>query len=137
MGDTFNCEWGDCSATSKSEAELFTHVKSHTQLAPILSCEWRSCSSETVYKHRGHLTDHVISHMSSSFVSVWCACGGAFRNRQALFRHQRKSECDGINREDDLLSPLAEFGQDKVAVIGSMLSILDLGVKGRSLEDIF
>jgi hypothetical protein len=88
------------------------------------------------------LKDHVISHMSASFVSVWCVCGGAFRNRQALFRHQRKSECDGINHEDDLPGPLVELErkelcEDQEAVIVSMLSILDLGVKGRSLEDIF
>jgi hypothetical protein len=75
-------------------------------------------------------------------VSVWCACGGAFRNRQALSRHQRKSGCGGNNREDDAISPLDKLGlvgEDQVAIIGSMLkdlNILESGDKGRSLEDI-
>jgi hypothetical protein len=155
MKDDWPCEWEDCSETFYSESGLFDHVKSHTQLALILRCEWRECSSTTVYTHRGHLKDHVISHMSDSFVSVWCVCGGAFRNRQALFRHQRKTECRAINLEDDPLSPIEpgspkgqfpifpmdeELAEDQATFIEPLLdnylSILADGVKGISLNDI-
>jgi hypothetical protein len=152
------CEWEDCSEIYHSESILFTHVKSHTQIARKLRCEWRSCNSKTVYTHRGHLKDHVISHMSDSFVSVWCICGEAFRNRQALFRHQRKAECGGIDLEDDIPSPIdgqseldpddmfpifpmdEELAEDQATLIEPLLesyqSILVAGVKGKSLDDI-
>jgi hypothetical protein len=82
------------------------------------------------------LSDHIISHMSSGFVSIWCAgCREAFRNRQALFRHQRGSSCTGSYYDGDLsLSVLADMNE-MVRILGTSRSLsTDIIVRKRPLE---
>jgi hypothetical protein len=99
--NNFPCQWGSCTFSFLLEADLFTHLKQHTKTVQPISCVWRGCNSTTEYKNRGHLADHVISHFSRNFVSIWCTgCLAAFRNRQSLSRHQRKSGCSGILHEE-------------------------------------
>jgi hypothetical protein len=98
--NNFPCQWGSCTFSFLLEADLFTHLKQHTKTVQPISCVWKECNSITEYKNRGHLADHVISHLSKSFMSIWCSsCQTAFRNRQSLSRHQRKSGCSGILHE--------------------------------------
>jgi hypothetical protein len=137
IGD-FPCQWGACSATFILEYELFMHLKDHVQSSKILSCEWRMCKRATVYNQRGYLSDHIISHMSGDFVSIYClVCRTGYRNRQALSRHQIKSTCSGFYHGNDVLvSPInADKLVEKLVTTNSTLS-LELFDRGRSLDEI-
>jgi hypothetical protein len=149
--DDWDCQWEECDSKFRLESILFTHLISH--ISPPFSCKWKECTSKTTYKHRGHLKDHAVSHMSKDFVSVWCKdCKGAFRNRQSLFRHMRDSECGESYQEEDTPSPVSEqdpenrfpmengLEEDQVTLVQTMLEdyldILKNGVKGVSLDQI-
>jgi hypothetical protein len=141
------CKWENCSITFEQETDLFIHLKTHTQIAVEISCKWRDCDSTTVYNHRGHLNDHIIKHMSKSFVTIWCSgCNVAFRNRQSMHRHQRKSGCSGSFHQDGTASrrtsslssiPVVEYEVQELSVIFEKLhQKLSKLVKGRYLRDI-
>jgi hypothetical protein len=99
-GNEFSCQWGSCSSSFPLESELYTHLKAHTKMARKLPCNWKGCASNTIYTTVGYLNDHVLSHLSSSFLSVWCVgCRAGFRNRQCLSRHQKKTGCKGSCRD--------------------------------------
>jgi hypothetical protein len=134
----FPCQWDTCSSTFQLESELHIHLKSHAIHSKIVSCQWNNCTSKTSYKHRGHLSDHMISHMSSDFVSIWCAgCREAFRNRQALSRHQKISNCNGSYRDGDLSLPVFAGMKEILRILGSCRSLsTDIIVKKRPLGKI-
>jgi hypothetical protein len=92
-----------------------------------------------------------------SFLSVWCdSCRAGFRNRQALFRHHRKTGCHGSYQQDNLLisrhvqgpieliksSGRSELKRVPHSVIASILdeslgtTILASSVNGRTLCEI-
>jgi hypothetical protein len=88
----FRCQWELSPFSFLLEADLFTHTKTIRQI----SCVWKGYNSTNEYTNRGHLADHVITHLSKSFMSVWCkSCRAGYRNRQSLHRHQKKSGCNG------------------------------------------
>jgi hypothetical protein len=103
----FPCQWGSCSSKFSLESDLFIHLKAHTKLSRKLPCNWRECTSSTVYSNVGYLNDHVLSHLSASFLYVWCeTCRAGFRNRQSLSRHQKKSGCNGSFRDGNGFEPV-------------------------------
>jgi hypothetical protein len=86
--------------------------------------------------------------MSKGFVSIWCAgCTAGYRNRQALFRHQKKSGCSGSLHKSPQEEPLYANNSEEIVIVPStdlvlhpnFFEDLHLGgdaVKGRSLADI-
>jgi hypothetical protein len=142
IGD-FPCQWGACSARFNLESELFLHLKSHTSTLQNLSCAWRICKRATVYDNKGYLSDHIISHMSKAFISVYClGCRTGYRNRQALSRHQKKTTCSGSYHgseipESPLELPVHQVSNDLIVSILNDSSLSpETIVKGRSLDAI-
>jgi hypothetical protein len=134
----FQCHWDTCSSNFTIESELHLHLKSHALGSKKGSCRWKSCTSTTLYKHRGHLSDHMINHLSSDFVSIWCAgCRAAFRTRQALSRHQKVSKCNGSYRDGDLFLPVLANNEEILRILGRSRSLsIGLIVKKRKLDAI-
>jgi hypothetical protein len=83
--------------------------------------------------------------MSKIFISVYCkGCQIGYRNRQALSRHQNKTNCSGFYHENnisespiDAIMPVGQVPSDSIELIlsNSTLSLVPFG-RGRSLDDI-
>jgi hypothetical protein len=139
----WTCQWDLCTLSFPSESELFTHLRIHTStmLLPII-CKWSSCVTPSVYTHRGHLNDHIVSHMSRDFVLIKCAsCRAPFRNRQALSRHQKSTVCIGSYHGGDISTPgLSHSSIVSAANDMIMRNSIPLRegtiVRGRSLDNI-
>jgi hypothetical protein len=82
--------------------------------------------------------------MPKGFVSVWCeVCRGAFRNRQSLFRHLRKTDCGGNDNDPSSsvgMIPAVDAAQTERNNLADLLDQLTLKlpglVKDRYLDDI-
>jgi hypothetical protein len=133
-GKTWICQWMSCSTTFLLESDLFTHIKYHTQITQPLTCNWKSCSSTTVYTHKGHLNDHIIGHLSNKFVSVQCPiCLTGFKRRQGLARHQKKKDC---REKDQFLDVDTELETTSKIMNELTLNGVANLVKGRTLNEI-
>jgi hypothetical protein len=125
--DGFPCQWGSCSSTFLLESELFSHLKAHTKVSRKHPCNWKGCPSTTVYTNVGYLNDHLIAHLSSSFLSVWCVkCRAGFRNRQCLSRHQKKTGCKGSCRVRPTLRGDSSLSAESCRVCGESSFRLDV-----------
>jgi hypothetical protein len=94
----YGCKWSHCLYTFDDEKSLWPHLMEHLEEEEIGDCKWNGCPRSFRHKYtffipnvyRGHITDHLISHMSKQFYSYSCnACQELFRNRQKLFRHKK------------------------------------------------
>jgi ribosomal protein S27E len=150
MMNEFTCQWGDCTLAYELESDLYTHMKEHTKetlQTGEFPCHWKECTSTTVFRPRGNLVDHLISHTSANFVSVLCQdCLSTFRNRQALFRHRKKSICSSKGEQGLLAASSARVSSSSIpeayeASAGVIKDILkgrlspEKEVNGRSVKD--
>jgi hypothetical protein len=88
----------------------------------------------STYIKRGHITDHIVSHMSQQFHFFRCdGCLESFRNRQKLYRH--KKECKQFH--ELTLKSSAEGEEDDEMIQKSSLNLaMSKFFKLRSLDDI-
>jgi hypothetical protein len=104
--EEWNCQWDVCAQTFQSESDLFVHLRTHASNIQPITCKWRTCVNSPIYIHRGHLNDHITSHMSGTFCGLNCAgCRTPFKNRQSLYRHQKLTDCSGRYVTGDIYIP--------------------------------
>jgi hypothetical protein len=114
------CKWSHCKDSYNDEASLWAHLLEHINKDESQDCKWKDCLR--TFKHRyaltcittkrGHITDHIVNHMSRRFLAFPCSgCHELFRNRQKLFRH--KKNCIELLDLSSVVIPQSHEVQDE------------------------